>query len=166
MRRLLVLVAFVTPAAADDDYAVDEPGTRGIHGSLTAGDSLLITGADGDRFRSEISGILKPRSRYGIIAAWRGFDGADLGDGEHDGMLMAGLVFEGGAARPRLVLDLVGEVGWDLDQSAPVIGAGIHTTVGIIGPLAVTLHSAIYAVIDGDDTRIQLQGNLLVGVRF
>jgi hypothetical protein len=139
---------------------------RPIHGSIAAGGTLVLTGSDGDRFRNEVSADIKPWSRYGAIVGWRAFDQGSLGDGEHDGMLTAGIVFEAGAARPRLVLDLVGEVGWDLDQKAPLAGAGIRNTVGVIGPLAVVLHSSLYIVVDGDDTRVHLQGNALVGLRW
>ena len=155
MRSWLVLVALATPAHA-----------RPIHGSIAAGGALVVTGSDGDRWRNELSFDIKPRSRYGAIVSWRAFDRGSIGDGEHDGMLTAGLVYEAGAARPRLVLDLVAEAGWDLDQSAPLAGAAIRNTIGVIGPLAVVLHSSLYIVIDGEDTRVQLQGNLLVGARF
>lgn len=138
---------------------------RPIHGSIAAGGALLVTGSDGDRLRNEVSVDLKP-SRYGVILGWRGFDAGSLGDGDHDGMLTGGLVYEAGAARPRLVLDLVGEVGWDLDQEAPLVGGGIRNTIGVIGPLAVVLHTSLYVVIEGGDTRVQLQGNALVGARW
>ena len=156
MRSLALVFLLSTYAHAD----------RPIHGSVAAGGSLVLVGSDGDRLRNEISADFKPWSRYGVILGWRAFDEASLGDGAHDGMLTAGIVFEAGAARPRLVLDLVGEVGWDLDQSAPLAGAGIRNTIGVIGPLAVVLHSSLYIVIDGDDTRVHVQGNALVGLRF
>jgi hypothetical protein len=146
--------------------ATDAHADRPLHGSVAAGGTLVLAGSDGDRLRNEISADIKPWSRYGVIASWRAFDEASLGDGTHDGMLTAGIVFEAGAARPRLVLDLVGEVGWDLDQDAPLAGAGIRNTIGVIGPLAVVLQSSLYLVIDGDDTRVHVQGNALVGLRF
>jgi hypothetical protein len=154
--RSLALLFLANAAHAD----------RPLHGSVAAGGAFVLVGSDGDRLRNEVSADIKPGSRYGAIVAWRAFDEASLGDGAHDGMLTAGIVFEAGAARPRLVLDLVGEVGWDLDQAAPLAGAGIRNTIGVIGPLAVVLHSSLYLVVDGDDTRVHLQGNALVGLRF
>lgn len=146
---------------------------RPLHGSIAVGGATLATGSHGDRLRNEVSLDLKPYSRYGVILGYRGWDAYSLddrtccgGDGEHDGFVTAGLVFEAAAARPRLVLDLVGEAGWDLDQAAPLLGGGIRNTVGVIGPLGVVLHAALYVVVDGGDTRVQLQGNLLVGLRF
>ena len=80
---------------------------------------------------------------------------------------MAGVVFEAAAARPRLVLDLHGQVGFDLDTRDPVLGGGLRTTVGVIGPLAVVLDSGLYLVIDGlEDSRIQLQSSALVAYRW
>src|SRR5690606_19087862 len=67
---------------------------RPIHGSLGGGSALLLTADDGNRLRYELELDLEPRSRYGGFIAWRGFDE------EHRGMLLAGLVFEAGAARP------------------------------------------------------------------
>lgn len=139
---------------------------RPYHGSLAIGGATLATGSDGDRLRNEVSLDLKPASRYGVILGYRGWDAYSLGDGAHAGFVTAGVVFEAGASRPRLVLDLVGEVGWDLDQDAPLAGAGIRSTIGVIGPLAVVLHGSLYVVVDGADTRVQLQGNLLVGLSF
>ena len=155
MRSLALVCALAVPAHA-----------RPIRGSIAAGGALLFTGSDGDRLRNEVSADLKPRSRYGLVLGWRGFDAGSFGDGDHDGMLTAGLVYEAAAARPRLVIDLAGEVGWDLDQDAPLLGAGLRNTIGVIGPLAVVLHTSLYVVIDGGDTRVQLQGNALVGTRW
>ena len=140
---------------------------RPIHGSIGGGRALVLAGEDGDRFRNDLAFDLKWRSRYGGSIAWRAFDAGTLGDGDHDGMLLAGLVYEGGAARPRLVLDLTVEVGADLDQKAPVIGGGIKTTLTVIGPLGVVLHTGAYLVIDGvEDSRLHLQGNALIVARW
>lgn len=147
-----VVVALLGSAHADD---------RPVRGSAGAGGSLLLTGHGGDRFRGEVAIDLKPRSRFGGLLAWRAFDQ------EHDGIVMAGVVFEAAAARPRLVLDLHGEVGFDLDTRDPVLGGGLRTTVGIIGPLAVVLDTGLYIVVDGlEDSRIQLQSSTLLAYRW
>jgi hypothetical protein len=140
---------------------------RPIHGAIGGGGSLVLVGEDGDRLRNDLAFNVKWRSRYGASIAWRAFDAGSLGDGKHDGMVLAGLVYEGGAARPRLVLDLIVEAGADLDQKAPVVGGGILNTIAIIGPLGVQLHTGAYLVIDGvDDSRFHLQSNLLVSARW
>lgn len=156
MRSVLLLLALAGVAHA-----------RPIHGSLGGGGVLVLLGEDGDRYRGDVAFDLKWRSRYGGSIAWRAFDKGSLGDGKHDGMVLAGLVYEAGAARPRLVLDLIVEAGADLDQKAPVIGGGIKNTITIIGPLGVVLHTGAYVVIDGvDDSRFHLQSNLLVAARW
>jgi hypothetical protein len=133
----------------------------GIHGSAGIGGTLISTGARGDRFRFEATFDLKVRSRYGFGVGWRAFDDT------HRGLVTAGLVYEGAAARPRLVLDLHADVGVDLDERAPLVGAGLRTTVGILGPLAVVLDGGGYLVIDGfENTRLQLQGSLILSARW
>ncbi|MBA3460888.1 MAG: hypothetical protein H0T46_13045 [Deltaproteobacteria bacterium] len=139
-------------AAADRDS---------LHGSAAAGGTLVMTGAQGDRFRLDMSLDLKPRSRYGVLLAWRAFDE------EHRGLVTAGIEYEGAASRPRLVLDLHADVGFDVDSRRPLGGGGIRTTLMIIGPLALVLDAAAYLIVDGvDHTRLQLQSSTLLGGRW
>jgi hypothetical protein len=134
---------------------------RPVHGSLGGGGALLLTGDDDKRLRFEVELDIEPGSRYGGLVAWRGFDDV------HHGMLLGGIVFEGAAARPRLVVDLHGDVGADLDQRAPVIGGGIRATLTIWGPIGLALDSGAYLVIDGiDDTRLRLMGSTSLVVRW
>jgi hypothetical protein len=136
-----------------------QPAPRGVHGSVGGGTSLLLSGAEGDRSRFELELELEPRSRFGGLVAWRAFDA------DHHGMLLGGLVYEAGAARPRLVLDLHADAGADLDQKAPVVGGGIRTTITIWGPLGAGLDGGAYLVIDGvDDSRLVIasSGSLVV----
>lgn len=151
MRALVVLCLLAGVSNAE----------RGILGSAGIGGTLISTGARGDHFRLEATFDLKVRSRYGFVVGWRAFDDT------HHGLVTAGLVYEGAAARPRLVLDLHVDLGVDLDERAPLGGGGLRTTVGIIGPLAVVLDAGGYLVIDGfDNSRLQLQGSLLVSARW
>jgi hypothetical protein len=124
---------------------------RPIHGSVGIGGSLLATGDLGDRARLDLEVDVEPRSQLGGLLALRGFDE------DHHGLVCAGVVYEPGAARPTLVIDLHADVGADLDQHAPLAGGGIRTTLGIYGPLGVGLDSGGYLVIDGvDRTRLVL----------
>jgi hypothetical protein len=76
-------------------------------------------------------------------------------------------VYEGAAARPRLVLDLHAELGADLDARVPLVGGGIRTTLTIIGPLGVALDTGAYLVLDGiDRTRLQLQTSTVLVARW
>ena len=121
-----------------------------FHGSASAGGTLLLTGADGDRQRAELE-LDGEDGRLGALVAWRGFDRG------HAGLVTAGLVYEAAAARPRLVLDLHGDAGLDLDQRAPVIGGGARTLLLVVGPLGIALDAGAYLVIDGiDHTRLAI----------
>lgn len=134
---------------------------RTYHGSLGGGGSFVLTGAGGDRNRFDVAFDLKPKSRYGFVAAWRAFDD------KHEGLVMAGIVYEGAAARPRLVLDLHADAGWDLDARRPLVGAGIRSTLTIIGPLGVSFDSGAYFVIGGiDHSRLHIQSNALIVARW
>lgn len=124
---------------------------RPIHGSAGIGGALLATGDLGDRGRLEVELDVEPQSRFGALLALRGFDE------NHRGLACAGLVYEPGAARPTLVVDLHADLGADLDQRAPLAGGGIRTTIGLYGPVGVALDSGGYLVIDGvDRTRLVL----------
>ncbi len=134
---------------------------RPLHGSVGAGGTVVVTGSQGDRLRFDLAVDLKPRSRYGVLVAWRAFDQ------EHRGLVTAGLVFEGAAARPRLVIDMHADVGVDLDQRAPLVGGGLRFTIGIVGPLGVVYDGTAFIVLDGiDDSRFQLQSTLLLVARW
>ena len=134
---------------------------RPIHGSVGGGTSLLLTGERGDRNRFELEADLEPKSRFGGFVAWRHFDG------DHRGLLLGGIVYEAGAARPRLVVDLHGDVGVDLDVYAPVVGGGVRTTLTIWRVFGLALDSGAYLVIDGvDDTRLALASGVSAVLRW
>jgi hypothetical protein len=142
---LVVVVVVVVVLAASTAHA------RPIHASVGIGGALLATGDLGDRGRLELEVDVEPHSRFGALLALRGFDE------DHRGLVCAGLVYEPGAARPTLVIDLHADVGADLDQHAPLAGGGIRTTIGLYGPAGIALDSGGYLVIDGvDRTRLVL----------
>jgi hypothetical protein len=153
--KLAGLLLLASPLAVADD--------RPWHGSVGVGGSFLLSGGQGDRHRLDVAIDVKPRSRYGFTLAWRAIEPRAID--HHDGLIMAGILYEGAAARPRLVLDLHADAGIDLDARAPLIGGGIRTTLTVVGPLGVVFDSGAYLIIDGiDDSRVQLMGTtLLVG---
>lgn len=154
MRAALALVLVMTSTAAYAD--------RPWHGSVGGGSALLLTAHDDKRLRYELELDIEPGSRYGGFVAWRGFDG----DG-HRGMVLGGVVFEGAASRPRLVIDLHGDVGADLDQEAPVVGGGVRTTLTIYKMLGVAFDGGAYLVIDGiEDTRMRIMGSTSLVARW
>ncbi|MCW5807531.1 MAG: hypothetical protein KIT31_34560 [Deltaproteobacteria bacterium] len=156
----LLLALLAGTARADDALPIPAP-RRPWHGSLGAGGSLLATGARGDGTRFDLAADLKPRSRFGALVAWRAFDG------DHRGLLTGGVVYEAGAARPRLVLDLHADAGIDLDNVRPLVGGGLRTTITVIAPLAVQLDTGALLVVDGvEGTRLQIYTSALLGARF
>jgi hypothetical protein len=150
MWRSLALLLVATTAHA-----------RPWHGSVGGGTTLLLTGDNGDRNRFELEADVEPASRWGALLAWRGFDD------NHKGILGAGVVYEAGAARPRLVVDLHGDAGVDLDQKAPMVGGGLRTVIAIVGPLGIALDTGAYLVVDGvDNTRLQIATGAALVARF
>lgn len=156
MRALLVVAALAATLPALAAHA-----ERPLHGSAGAGTAFLLTGDNGDRNRFDVEVDVEPYSRFGALVALRGFDG------QHRGLACAGLVYEAGAARPRLVLDLHADLGADLDQRAPLAGGGIRTTITIVGPLGIALDTGAYLVIDGvDRTRMVISSGAALVARW
>lgn len=152
MRAAAVLVALLAATAHAE---------RPWHGSVGGGATLVLTGDQGDRLRFDVTLDVKPRSRYGVVLGWRAFDA------DHRGLVTAGLVYEGAAARPRLVVDLHADAGADLDARAALVGGGIRTTLKVAGPLGVLFDTGGYLVLDGiDDLRLQLQASALAVIRW
>ena len=150
MKALAIVAALTASASA-----------RPIHGSAGAGTSFLVTGDDGDRGRFDAEVDLEPGSRFGGLVALRAFDGT------HHGLACAGLVYEAAAARPTLVIDLHGDIGFDLDQHAPVFGGGIRTTITAIGPIGVAFDTGGYLVLDGvDRTRFAISTGAALVARW
>ncbi len=152
MRALVVICVLAAPALADD---------RPVRGSIGGGTSILLTGHGDDRQRFELELDIEPAGRFGGLLAWRAFDQ------DHHGLLLGGLVYEAGAARPRLVVDLHADAGADLDVKAPVLGGGARTTLTIWRMIGVALDAGAYLVIDGvDDTRLVIAGSSSLVIRW
>jgi hypothetical protein len=150
--RSLAIVALLAGVAHAD---------RPLHGSVGGGTALVITGADGDHNRFELEADLEPHSRWGGFAAWRQFSGT------HNGIVAGGVMYEAGAARPRLVVDFHGDVGFDLDQKAPMVGGGLRTVIEIYGAFGVALDTGGYLVIDGvNNTSFKLATGLSLVATF
>ncbi len=143
MTRALAVAALELAIAATRATADPRPW----HGSVGAGGSVLLAGeGDGARPRLDAEIDLLPGGaldRYGALVALRG------ADGDHHGLLCAGLLFEAAAARPRLALAFHVDAGADLDARAPLFGGGLRTTLGIVGPLGVAFDATGELVLDG-----------------
>nr|HEX4318756.1 hypothetical protein [Kofleriaceae bacterium] len=157
---LVVVAASLVAAAA----AADPDDARPMHGSVGVGGALLFTGGGDDAQRLDVEADLEPGGRwgrYGVLVALRAFDGS------HDGLVCAGLVFDAAVARPKLALQLHADAGVDLDASRPMVGGGLRTTLGVVGPLGVMLDLAGDLIIAGaSDTRFAITGDALVVAHF
>lgn len=139
---------------------------RPWHGSLGAGGALLATGEgpDGSRLRVEGEVDLEPGGAFGRYGGALAIRAADR---THRGIATAGVIFEAAAARPRVVLELHADVGFDLDVKAPAIGGGIRTVVGLYGPLGLAFDAGPLLVIDGvSGSRFVLSGGTSIVVKF
>lgn len=161
MSRVLAVAAL--GLAATGSRSAAEP--RPWHGSVGAGGSLLLSGeGDGARARLDAEVDLLPGGAlgpYGGLLALRG------ADGDHHGLLCAGLLFEAAAARPRLALAFHVDAGADLDARAPLAGGGLRTTLGLVGPLGVALDATGELVLDGlAHARFVLGASAMLVVRW
>ncbi len=147
----LALLALLAPAVAraQPDAA---PAPRPWHGSLGLGGATVFGGAD--RFTAAGAIDLLPGGRlgkWGLIGAYR--DVALRPVAGH-GMLTLGVLREAAGARPRLVLLLHGDLGVAWGPRAPVVGGGVKTYLGVIGPVGlafdVTAHLVTPSIDDAD----------------
>lgn len=169
MRRVGVVAAALAALgsfARADDGEVPAP-TRGVHGSVGGGGALLLAGADGGS-RLGVAAELDvlpggALGRWGGLVALRAarFDG-----GQRRGLAMVGVVYEGAASRPRLALDLHGDLGLDLARTRPLAGGGLRTTLGLVGPLGIALDAGLYVVVAGYATRAVVDTSLAIVARW
>lgn len=149
-----------TGAAANEaDDSDPSEQRRPWHGELMVGGTLALTGPidyGGQAVLSLSPG--GPMERFGVRLSARSFET------ESEGFLALGVAFEAAASRPRLALGLFAEAGPVSGEADAVIGAGIHTTLSIIGPLAVSTDVAAHVFLDGVESRLGLSGSLLLGL--
>ena len=161
IRALAIVASLATIVRADDDL----PPPRPFHGSFGVGGAALATGNAGGahlRFEGELD--LEPGGRFGRFGGLVALRAADR---DHHGLACVGVIYEAAASRPRLVLDLHADAGFDLELRAPLAGAGIRTVVTIYGPLGVALDGGALLVIDGlADTRLVIGGATALVVRW
>ncbi len=121
------------------------------HAALTVGGFLGLTGpADyGPVFGLEWFPGWRP-TRLGLVARYYGNEGLGPGWGA------VGLAYQAGATRPHLSISLHGEIGLSHDPTSPVVGAGVHSLLGIVGPLAISADASAYLFWDGGDGNLRL----------
>lgn len=161
MRTICLCAAALAlcPATASAD--------RPWRGGIGAGGYLALTGpaTTGVTAVAELlpGGHL---GRWGGRMEARSLD--DPQDGIDAGLVMGGVTYEAGASRPRLAMALHAEVGAALSTGAdplPAVGAGLRTTLWIIGPLALAADSTATFVWDGvDGSELLLASGLTLGL--
>src|SRR5687767_14004494 len=147
----------MTTAARAED--AEPPPPPRFHGSLSAGGSLLLTGAGGDATRFDASISIQPWRRFGAVLAVRASD-----EEPRAMMLTAGVEYQAAASRPRLVMALYADAGVETAGTDPVIGAGLRTTLVVVGPLGVIADTGFHLVLDPDDLRMVIGSALMIAV--
>lgn len=150
MRRVLVAIAvtfcWVGPALAEPPKSSARPAHYGVGG----GGYYAITGPSDTGLAAQAE--VYPGGwfgRWGARAEARWFD-------SDSGFATAGITFEAGASRPRLVMALHAELGVTFTDIRPVAGVGLHTQLFVIGPLALGLDSTFMFLYDGIDSSLVL----------
>lgn len=149
---LLLVVACAGVARADDDPPKPPPPFRL---SVGAGTSFLLFGqADAPRLRLDGHLDVMPGGRWGRWGVATALRHVVIDPVADDAIVTAGVRYEAAASRPRLVLALHGDLGWEL-AGAPVIGGGVETTLWLVpkklGPLAIVFDVTAHLVVDGTD---------------
>ena len=132
---------------------------RKLHWSSTLGWFTATTGplSHGPAWEAELypGGGL---GRFGIGLYYRG-------DREMaPGTVLLGLAYEAAASRPRLVLGLHADIGFDVGNRLPVVGGGLRTLLAVSGPFVVSANLTGHLFYDGIDTRLGLASTFSVGL--
>lgn len=154
----LTLAAVLTSARATPHTASAEPD-RDWHASIGTGGFVALLGPVATGLVADAA--LQPGGgfgRFGARVEGRTLD-EELADGIDAGLLLGGLVYEAAAARPRLAINLHGDIGAALPDARLVVGGGATTQLWLIGPLALGLDTSALVIVDGvDDTELLLSG--------
>nr|WP_316629173.1 hypothetical protein [uncultured Brevundimonas sp.] len=151
---VLVAISLIDQATARADDSARDP-----HGALTVGWLLAVTGPLGVAGAAEAEFF--PGGRLGRYGAGIYYRGDISGD---EGMITAGLAFEAGASRPKLVMSLHIAAGATYGPVHPALGGGVRAQLGVWGPLVVAGSATSYLVIDGVDSRLALAITLTAGL--
>lgn len=154
-------------AGADDVDAVADAETapragaarRGVHASATAGWYAALTGPLSHGPAAELE--IHPGGFFGRLGAGLYYRGDERIRG---GAVALGLAYEVGAARPKLTMGLHVDVGYDLTDDLPLVGAGVRSWLGVVGPLVVSGNATAHVFLDGIDSRLGLALTLSAGL--
>jgi hypothetical protein len=134
-----------SPAAAEEEAPAQEP----VHWIVGAGGFVGLTGparyglaAEAQVFPARWPGAVLGE-QIGLGLRYRGHDGLARG------LVAAGLVYEAGATRPHIAIELHGDVGATYGPARPLLGGGARIQLGLWGPVALAAHADIYYWLDG-----------------
>jgi len=125
---------------------------RPWRGRIEAGTYLAVTGPAS--YGATAAATLLPGGswrRLGLRLSARSLE-------RDDGVFLAGLAFEAAASRPKLSLELFTEAGWSTTSGVAVFGAGSHTTLWVLGPLALGATGGLHLFVDGLDSALAVTG--------
>lgn len=80
------------------------------------------------------------------------------------GAYLAGLVYEAGAARPKLVMTLHAAVGYDAAHDLPIVGGGWRISLAVSGPIVVSTNLTGQLFLDGVNSRLGIGVGLTAGL--
>jgi hypothetical protein len=138
--------------------------------SIGGGGAVLILGSEGERWRGLYQLDLYPGGRlghWGLSLAARSILFDPYGEA---GMVTAGAIYEAAASRPRLIMALHGDLGVTYgpdggDDVRPVVGGGLKTHLGIIGPLAIATDLTAHLVLgDSDDLALVISAGAMIAL--
>jgi hypothetical protein len=158
MRAALAIAALLVaaPAAADPDPVAPRP----LHGSLGLGGATVFGGVD--RFSAASAIDVLPGGRFGRWGVIGAFRDVGLRPVAGHGMLTLGVLREAAGARPRLVILLHADAGVAWGPTAPVVGGGVKTYLGVIGPLGLTFDVTAHLIVPSiDDTHVVVSVGML-----
>jgi hypothetical protein len=143
-----------SPAAADPSHP------RTFHISATIGWFAALTGPLPHGPAADLE--IHPGGAFGRFGLGCYYRGLERLDGR--GSFILGLAYDAGAARPRLQLGLHADIGYDTALSRPLIGTGLRSQFGGIGPLVVAGDLSARLYLDGIDSRLAFAFTLSAGV--
>ena len=124
--------------------------------SVGVGVDLPLTGSMGPSLAAAVE--VRPGRRVGGIAR------AQVSDAGDRGLATIGLLYEAGAARPRLWLELHAELGATWGEVHPVVGGGVLVHLTVFGPVGIVVDTGAHLVYDGVDTELALSSTLLLAL--
>lgn len=155
-------------AADEPDEAADAPedAPEGMHGAVGVGGFVGLTGPGRYGLAAEAE-VFPPwpldvlGDRVGLGLRYRGWDGLARG------LVVGGLVYEAGATRPHLTIELHGDVGLVYGTAGGnrlLLGGGVRTQLGVFGPVAVALHGDVYCAFENLRLRPHIVPAVTVGL--